>query len=602
MKDLSPQSVQAKLGKIRQSMKNVGADFYYVPSSDPHQSEYVPKLWQRRQWVSDFTGSAGDVLISHDSAYLWTDGRYAIQAKNELDLTEYKYFITGSAQAINISNWLNEYAKNKVVAIDPKLISIDKAAELKRVLAHIDGKLVPFIENFVDMAKESPESLPEAPMVLYDQHYSGETTASKLKRLRLAMSRANCDTHIINLLDSIAWLFNIRGEDVLYSPVVISYAIITQNTATLYVDLNKVDDDIQKALQVDVITIKDYDTFGADLSNINGTVMIDRYTASWWIERQLAQAKLHFQRSPVTLFKAQKNSVELNGTKEAHRRDGVAVIRFLHWLESTWQQGVDELDAAKKIAQFRQENDHFKGLSFGTISSFAENSAIMHYQVTKKTNKKIDDSSIYLVDSGGQYLDGTTDITRTVHLGKPTSEQQKHYTLVLKGHLALKNAVFINGTKGEHLDALARQYLWRAGLNFAHGTGHGVGHYLCVHEGPQSISFGATGQALMPGMVVSNEPGVYFADHYGIRIENVCAITEAKIPSDTFNNPHDFYTIEDLTVVPYAKNLIDINLLTQEEIKSINQYHTLVLRRVVDLLPKEAKAWLEKATDPLITQ
>jgi len=594
MKD---KAISDKLDKIRQLMKNVGADYYYVPSTDPHQSEYVPKAWQRRQWLSGFTGSAGDVIIGHNTAYLWTDGRYAVQAKQELDPALFKLIIT--SKATDIYDWLGEYAKQKIVAVDPKLISIEKTLQFKKILNHVGGKLVPFIENFVDMANSSPSPLPQNPIMLYGKAYSGQTTTYKLKQLRLAMKRAHCQTHIISQLDNIAWLFNIRGGDIPYNPVVISYAIITETTATLYIDLEKIPQNIQTELQTEGILLKTYSAFGSALSTVNNTVMIDKYTCSWWIQRQLAQAKLQFEPSAVTLLKAQKHPIEIKGMKDAHKRDGVAVIQFLHWLESNWKKGVDELSAAKKLYQFRQENALFKGLSFGTISGFAENSAIIHYQPSKKSNKTIDNSSLFLVDSGGQYLDGTTDITRTVHLGKPTDEQKKQYTLVLKGHLALRNAIFQKGTFGENLDILARQFLWQAGLNYPHGTGHGVGHYLCVHEGPQCISEGTTRVALTPGMVVSNEPGVYFPGQYGIRIENLCTVVPADIKKEDHNAPDDFYTFQDLTAVPYAKNLIDISLLTPLEIKQINQYHKLVLRRTIDELPANVKPWLEKATAPL---
>lgn len=592
-------TTQAKLDKLRQLMKNVGADYYYVPSTDPHHSEMVPTIWTRRQWITGFTGSAGDAMIGLNAAYLWTDGRYAIQAEKQLNPTYFKFFIQGTSNYASINNWLQDYAKNKIVATDPKLLSIAKAQEYKRILDPIGGKLVPFIENFVDMAQGGFPPLPNDPVILHKQQYAGQKSADKLKQLRLALLRTNCDTHVISSLDDIAWLFNIRSRDVPYTPVAISYAIITHKTATLYIHLAKLSAADQQSLAAQGITVKAYETFGEDLSAINNNVLIDKYTTSWWVQRQLTSATLTFAALPTRLLKAKKNAVELAGMKEAHRRDGAAVIRFLHWLELNWTTGVDELSAAKMLATFRQDNALFQDLSFGTISGFAENSAIIHYQPTKKTNKTIDDQAIYLVDSGGQYLDGTTDITRTIHLGKPTPEEKKHYTLVLKGHLALRHAVFVESTTGEQLDVLARQFLWRAGLNYPHGTGHGVGHYLGVHEGPQSISPMPSNIPLEPGMVTSNEPGIYFANRYGIRVENVCAVTRVNGPINAKQAANPFFTFEDLTVVPYAKNLMDLSLLSDQELTWINDYHTLVLRRVLDELPEETGKWLKKATAPI---
>ena len=590
-------NITEKLSRLRQLMAKHGIDFYFAPSKDAHNNEYVPNCWQRRAWISGFNGSAGDALIGLDSAYLWTDSRYFLQAEQQLDPKCFQLMKLGQAPAIE--DWLAMHGKNKICGVDPQLISDSQAHHWQQTLEKVNGKLLSIDQNLIDLIWEDRPPIPLEPLRQYPIEYAGETAKNKISRLQNALTAHGADAHVITLLDAIAWLFNIRGSDVEFNPLAISYAMITRDSATLFINPDKVNTGNQLYLQSQEIHLKPYDSFQQVLNQLKGKVWIDSHSASWWVTQQLKNAAIYQALSPIQLMKACKNSTEIVGMHEAHRLDGLAMIKFLHWLESTWPTGVTEMSAADELENFRKQNPQCLDLSFSTISGFASNGAIVHYRSTPATNRHIDDSNLYLIDSGGQYWYGTTDITRTIHLGTPTPEQKLHYTLVLKGHLALRHTLFPAETCGEHLDAIARRPLWQAGLNYGHGTGHGVGCYLCVHEGPQRISPGYSKVALEPGMIVSNEPGVYFAGEYGIRIENLCLISEA-IPHIE-SGPHDgpFYTFIDLTKVPYARNLIDLSLLSPQEIQWIDEYHREIYELYIDDLNDDQRDWLALATAPL---
>ncbi len=371
----------------------------------------------------------------------------------------------------------------------------------------------------------------------------------------------------------------------------ISYAIITAEKAILFIHPGKVHEGDKIYLQSQGIELQNYDEFATHLNHFTGRVWIDPNNSSWWLEQQLPKAYLFLEASPILLMKSRKNPTEIAGMHEAHRRDALAMVKFLHWLENTWAEGVTEISAANELEKFRRQDPECLDLSFASISGFAANGAIVHYRATPATDRRIDASNLYLIDSGGQYLYGTTDITRTIHLGLATLEQKKYYTSVLKGHLALRHTLFPAGSCGEHLDAIARRPLWQQGLNYGHGTGHGVGCYLCVHEGPQRISPGYSKIALEPDMIVSNEPGLYFTDQFGIRIENLCVIVESS--------HHQFYTFEDLTKVPYATNLIETSMLSAEEIEWIDNYHKEIYQLLMDDLNENQRQWLTQATAPI---
>lgn len=587
--------VAAKLSGLRQLMAKHHLDYYLVPARDPHNNEYVPACWQRRAWISHFDGSAGDALIGLQQAYLWTDPRYFLQALQQLDSQHFQ--LMKQAQGTPpLHLWFANHAQQKTCGVDPRLISLTQAQQWQQALESVQGKLVAIENNLIDELWQDQPPVPEKPIFQYPLKHAGEPAKNKIIALQRELSQRHIQAHVLTMLDAIAWLFNIRGNDVAYNPVAIAYAIITPEKATLFINPIKVKTGDQIYLQSAGVDCQPYGNFPAALQQLQGTVWIDPNSASLWIAQQLKKATLLLEPSPITLLKARKNPTESAGMHEAHRRDGLAMVKFLHWLENTWPQGVTEISASDELEKIRRQDSECLDLSFATISGFAANGAIVHYRSTPATNRPIDDSNLYLIDSGGQYGCGTTDITRTIHLGKPTPEQIFHYTLVLKGHLALGHTRFPAGTCGEHLDALARHPLWQAGLNYGHGTGHGVGCYLCVHEGPQRISQAHSKIPLEPAMIVSNEPGVYFAEQYGIRIENLCLIIEA-LPEIAGNGP--FYTFEDLTKVPYARNLIDKNLLSTEEIAWVDHYHQQVYELLCDDLTPDQRTWLALATAPL---
>ena len=516
-------TVTKKLENLRRMMVNHSVDFYYVPTRDDHNNEYVPVHWQRRQWLTYFSGSYGDALVGLENAYLWTDARYYLQAEQELDLSEFQLMRQLQGVSAPIAQWLGENAFNATVAVDPKVISMQQQRQWSAVLLRVHGALTAVSENWIDAIWED-RPLPEAKTIrVLDVAYAGLDASEKLTHLRLSMKTAGADVLVISQLDEIAWLFNIRGSDIPFNPVVISYAIVTRDEATLFVNLNAI------------------------------------------------------AQSDLSYF-AEQN---------------------LHWLHTHWRNNVDEISAADQLEKMRREEKKCVDLSFPTICGFADHGAIVHYHAAPETKHVITDQAILLLDSGGQYYEGTTDITRTIHLGTPTADEKKHYTLVLKGHLALRHTPFPDGACGEHINTLARMALWAHGMDFGHGTGHGVGCYLCVHEGPQRIGYGASGVPLKPGMVVSNEPGLYFSGQYGIRIENLCEIVEVISKENSPTDSGAFYSMADLTLVPYAKELIDKTLLSAQEIKWIDEYHQHIVDVLLSDLPVEVGEWLQAVTKPL---
>lgn len=590
---------QEKLTALRQKMHQSDVDFYFVPTRDDHNNEYVPPHWQRREWLTDFTGSYGEALIGLEDAYLWTDPRYFLQAERELDGRAFQLMKQLQGVSAPVSAWLADNAMNATVGVDPKVMSIAQERQWSAVLSRINGALKPIAENWIDALWQNRPSLAHAPIHVVDDKYTGFSATQKLTKVRQALSKASADALVITQLDEIAWLFNIRGNDIPYNPLVISYAIITAQSAVLFIDKNAVLSEYSPYFAQHQITLKSYGDFEKGLRELHGRVWVDPATVSWWVELQLQSASLIEKTSPIVMMKAIKNPTELKGMREAHRLDAIAVVKFLHWLEKHWREGVDEVSAADRLEKFRRADARCKELSFSTICGFADHGAIVHYHATDASKYIITDQDMLLLDSGGQYFEGTTDITRTLHLGHPTMDQKKHFTLVLKGHLALRHLSFPEGACGEHVNPIARMVLWNEALDFGHGTGHGVGCYLCVHEGPQRIAYGATGVPLKPGMIVSNEPGLYFTGKYGIRIENLCEIVE-KVPAEkSLTGSGPFYGMEDLTMVPYARNLIDKTLLSSQEIAWINDYHQAIYALLQKDLSSEEVAWLHEATQPL---
>lgn len=575
-------------------MNEFGVDMYLIPSTDAHNSEYVPKCWQRRTWISNFDGSAGEVLVTKKHAYLWTDGRYFLMAERQLDESLYS-LMKQTGFVPKIGEWLVDNARGKTLGVDPKLLGIDRAFKLKELMESIGGELLFLDNNLVDLARielDEKVELPNSSVFYLEEQYTGVSLNERLNWIRNELLKTEADYIVLNVLDEIAWLFNIRGADIRYNPLVISYAIIGKHDAILFIDSKKLGAEVKNLFTKSKVRLLEYDEFANYLLSMRGKVILDGKTANYWMFNCLSHgAKVNLSCSPIVHAKAIKNKVEVEGAYMAHILDAKAVIGFLSWLDKNWQNGVDEITAADRLSQFRSEALSLRGDSFATISGFKENGAVIHYHATVETNKIIDNSSLYLVDSGGQYLEGTTDITRTIHLGDPTAIQKRHYTLVLKGHLALARAIFPHGTCGEHLDVLARGALWRDYLDYRHGTGHGVGSFLCVHEGPQRISQAISGVVLVPGMIVSNEPGLYLDNKYGIRIENLCLVKEIAESRDSDYGV--FYTFENLTHVPYCKKLIDIGLLTEEEKSQILSYYEQICQKVRPNLSLTEQIWLD---------
>lgn len=588
----------ARLEQIRNLMKKYGIDYYFVPARDEHNNEYVPTCWQRRTYLSDFNGSAGDALIGLDMAYLWTDPRYFLQAQQQLDPSSFTLMRQQQGIAAPIHQWLAEHAAKKCVGTDPKLISIAEKNIWEKTLQSIGGQLVSLSHNLVDAIWDNQPHHCMNPVFVLDSEHTGLSAKEKLTLLRQILKEQHVEAHALNLLDAIAWLFNIRGSDIDFNPLAISYALITQQHAMLFINETQVSPNLKTLLASQGVTIKPYHSFPDELKQINQPILLEATTATWWMEQQL-NTSIIYAPSPISLMKAIKNETEQRGMHEAHRRDGIALCHLFYWLKENWATET-EISVADKVFECRSKDPSFKGPSFNTISSYGDHGAIIHYAVNEETNHAIKNDNLFLFDSGGQYLEGTTDVTRVVHLGIPSLKQKLHYTLVLKGHLALRHTVFPHGTCGEQLNAIAHQYLWAHGLDFGHGTGHGVGCYLCVHEGPHRISNAYTQIPIVPGMAVSNEPGIYLEGQYGIRIENVLLTVPKYAIEDSETGHGPFYGFEDLTLYPYELNLIDKNLLTAQEIAWINEYHMLIYTKLHKSLPKEIESWLKQMTEPLV--
>lgn len=575
---------------------------YIIPGKDPHQSEYVPDVWQRRRFISGFTGSAGDVVVTRSVAGLWTDFRYYLQAEDQLDNEVFTLFKMGLPEVPKFDAWLAQtLSKGEKVGVDSRLFSLNDYKSLKAKLAVKGVELCPIDENLLDAVWEDQPAMPSDAIKVHDLEFAGESVGDKLGRLRTSMEAAGTEAHVVTMLDAIAWLFNLRGSDVEFNPVFIAYAVVTAKDATLYVDPAKVTDEV-RALLGDAVRIASYDDFRSGLQALReakAKTWIDPGTCSRWIKDQLApDTPLYLQESPIKLFKAVKNEAELAGCHAAHVRDGAALIKLFVWLEENLASGkITERTISDKMIEFRSQGEHFVGPSFESIVGYGEHGAIIHYAVTPETDVTVKPEGILLLDSGGQYLDGTTDITRTLALSEPTPEQRDRFTRVLKGHIKLSEQPFPQGTDGVQLDTLARMFLWEAGCNFGHGIGHGVGSYLNVHESPPAISF-ISGRGVKPaaGMICSNEPGFYKEGEYGMRQENMVVIRE--IP-DLAEDGTPYFKMENITLCPIDAKLVDRNLLTDDEVKWLNDYHAQVRESLTPLLPEKEAAWLKTATEPI---
>jgi Xaa-Pro aminopeptidase len=587
-----------RLSALRDKISALGLDGFVVPHSDAHQNEFLPPNAERLAWLTGFAGSAGTAVVMADRAALFVDGRYTLQARDQVDgdLYEFHHFVEAP-----VTEWLADaLSDGKRLGIDPWLHTQASVERLRRSLDAVGAELV-FVEtNPVDAVWDDQPPPPCAPAIPHDDQFAGRSSAYKRTSLGKAMAQEGLDAAVLTQPDSIAWLLNVRGGDVDHTPLVLSFAILdADGTVDWFVAPEKRSDALTTHLG-DGVDMHDPTAFAAALDNLEGKrVLAAPDSAAAWIFDRLHQAGVVVLRGsdPVTLSKAIKNETELAGTRVAHLRDGAALSRFLHWLSETGPSGeVDEMSAAAKLAGFRESGEHFRGLSFGTISGAGPNGAIVHYRVTAETNRALAPGEIYLVDSGAQYLDGTTDVTRTVAVGTPSDEMRDRFTRVLKGHIAIATARFPTGTGGAQLDSLARRALWQAGLDFDHGTGHGVGSYLGVHEGPQRIAKTGSSIPLQPGMIVSNEPGFYKEGAFGIRIENLVAVMAAD---EIAGGDRPMLGFETLTLAPIDRSLIDTDLLSADERAWIDAYHARVAAVIGPLLDGAARDWLIEVTEPL---
>jgi Xaa-Pro aminopeptidase len=589
--------IPERLDVLRAQMRRVGVHAYLVPSTDAHQSEYVPACWQRRQWISGFTGSAGDVLVTLDSAGLWTDSRYYLQAKSQLDLSGITLFKSGLPGVPKMEEWVGEQLQQgHTLGVDPRVMAIKTSIKLTNDLDEYGVGLKYIPENLIDAVWGDQPEPSDAPIQVMTEQHAGEPVNVKLDRLREKMRGAGVSTHVITSMDGIAWLFNLRGADVDYNPVFIAYAAVREDDAFLFLDERKLTSDSREELG-GIAELRPYDDIEDFLASpkLSGeTVWLDEGATNRWIADLVGDRAKTVERSPISEFKAIKNAVELNGIRRAHRIDGVAMVKFIKWIEeSVGQLPVTELSAASQLLAFRAEGEGFVGPSFPTISGYGSHGAIVHYSVTESTDIPIGKDSLYLVDSGGQYLFGTTDITRTFCFGVPTEDQKEMFTRVLKGHIELTTLSFPEGLNGQHIDLAARRPLWDAGRNYLHGTGHGIGHYLNVHEGPVSISSRAPDVKLSEGHVLSNEPGYYEEGAYGIRVENLVTIIQDVERS---TESQKFLKFETLTRCPIDTSLIDRELLGELATRWLNTFHEMVRADLEPLLDTETVVWLRGKT------
>lgn len=586
------------LEALRAEMRRLGVGAVIIPGTDPHQSEYVSDHWKLRNWVSGFTGSNGTAVVTLDKAGLWTDSRYFLQAAVELEDSGFDMHKEDVAGDASINEWLaDNMPDGTVLAVDGYLFSIAKAAELEEMCGRNGLRFASDFDIADRIWTDGRPSRPIGKIYIHEEKYAGESALSKIGRVLAEVEKKGADSIFMPSLDEIAWTLNLRGEDVAFTPVFISYLYLSSKECVLFVDEVKLDEGVRDYLKEIGVKVKPYDEVKDYLSRLSTheTILLDPYRVSDTLGRVLDCMKV-YAASPVAMLKAVKNDVQLAGTRKAMERDGVALVRLFMWIEENASTGkYTELDVWDKGMEFRGKSELYRGDSFGMIAGYKEHGAIVHYSASKESASTLKADGLLLIDSGAQYLDGTTDITRTISLGNPTADEIHDYTLVLKGHLALARAQFPVDTRGSQLDALARIYLWEEGMSYLHGTGHGVGHFLAVHEGPQNIRLNENPTTLRPGMITSDEPGVYKAGKYGIRIENLVLTVEGE-KSKEFG---DFYKFEVLTLFPYDSSLIDTTMLTEQEINQVNNYHKHVFDRLSPYLNDIEKQWLAEKTKEL---
>ena len=588
------QSIKERIHALRMTFRPNNIKAFIIPSTDPHLSEYVAPYWMSREWISGFTGSAGTAVILMDKAGLWTDSRYFLQAEKELEgsgITLYKEMLP---ETPSITKFLCQNLKpGESVSIDGKMFSVQQVEQMKEDLAPYQLQVNLFGDPLKNIWKDRP-SMPDAPAFIYDVKYAGKSCGEKVAAIRTELKEKGIFALFLSSLDEIAWTLNLRGSDVHCNPVIVSYLLVTQDEVVYFISPEKITQEVNEYLQEQQVSLRKYDEAESFLNSFTGeNILIDPKKTNYAIYSAINPAcKVVRGESPVTLLKAIRNEQEIAGIHHAMQRDGVALVKFLKWLEASVLSGKEtELSVDRKLHEFRAAQPLYMGESFDTIAGYKEHGAIVHYSATEESDVTLQSKGFLLLDSGAQYLDGTTDITRTIALGELTEEEKTDYTLILKGHIALAMAKFPAGTRGAQLDVLARMPIWSHGMNFLPGTGHGAGHFLSVHEGPQSIRMNENPIVLQPGMVTSNEPGVYKAGSHGIRTENLTLVCKDK--EGMFG---EYFKFETITLCPICKKGIIKEMLTAEEVKWFNDYHQTVYKKLSPSLNEEEKKWLLEAT------
>ena len=585
-----------RLAALRAAMKEANVAAYVVPGNDPHASEYMASHWCEMQWLSGFNGESGTMVVTTDKALLWTDSRYYLQAGIELKDSTIELMRESDIDCPSVVDWLAENVQG-LVGVNPEMFSVNDFSAWNEKIA------LKSIDLIKPLWIEGRPAIPQDKLYPYSADFAGESVESKLARMRKKLAALHGDAIIVSALDEIAWLLNIRGNDVEYNPVVISYVVLKADKCTLFVDANKIDTVARNYLDFNNIDVQPYEAVFEYIARLSGTVIYDGARVNEALFEAIpAGCKKINTKSPILIDKAHKNAVELEGERIAMRQDAAALTRFFKWLEEeAFANGKTqtEWDLMEKLHAFRVMGENFVEESFGTIAGYKGNGAIVHYAATKENCAEVHPKGMLLLDSGGQYLDGTTDITRTVWLGGEIPTQAKlDYTYVLKGHIALQTARFPRGTRGNQLDALAKQYMWEAGITFGHGTGHGVGHFLGCHEGPQNVRTDNNPTPLEVGHIVSDEPGIYRTGQWGIRTENLITVIPAK-QTEATTTEDEWLTFETLTLCFYDTNLIDMSLMTDKEIAWINAYHERVYKETAPLLNAEEAAYLARKCAPI---
>ena len=592
------QTIRQRIEKLRSCLRSEGLSAFIIPSTDPHSGEYIPAYWQAREWISGFNGSAGTVVVTTDRAALWTDSRYFLQAADQLKDTGIELMKERMPETPSIPAWLEEcLSPGETVGIDGWVNSIAEIESMQNELAK-NGILLRTDYNPIDFIWKERPALPTDSIFIHPLQYAGVSCEQKIKLIRKELLQFGAEGILISALDEIAWTLNLRGSDVHCNPVFVAYLLITENENILFINPDKLTDEVRQYLAKQHVETEHYnqvDTFLRDYPY--STLYIDNTHTNFAIAQAVpTSTRLVRGASPIAMLKAQKNATEIEGFRQAMLRDGVALVKFFKWLEEAVPRGKEsELSIDRKLYSLRAEQALFKGISFDTIAGYKEHGAIVHYEASAKTDKPLSPEGLLLIDSGAQYSDGTTDITRTIALGPVNADEKRDYTLVLKGHIGLSRACFPKGTCGTQLDVLARAAMWCDGTNFLHGTGHGVGSFLNVHEGPHQIRMNHVPAPLCSGMTVTNEPGIYRAGRYGIRTENILLVVPFKE-----TECGEFYHFETLTLCPIDTQPLEVSMLNNEEKNWLNNYHHMVYEKLSPMLDDEHRLWLQKKTEPII--